>query len=68
MIKEQGNSLGALKSGELAKSFIVIGEGIQRVTQGVEKSYDAARGLEIRNLAENNANLQMQKAAQAQRA
>ena len=68
MIKEQGNSLGALKSGKLAKPLIVNGKGIKRVTQGVEKSYDAARGLEIKNLAENNANLQMQKAAQAQRA
>ena len=68
MNKEQEISLRALKSGDLAKSHVVNGGGIKCAVQGVEKSYDAARALEIVNLAENNVNLQMQKAAQAQRA
>ena len=68
MSKEQENNLKALKTGELAKAQIVNGGGIKCAVQGAEKSYDAVRALEIVNMAENNANLQLQRAAQAQRA
>ncbi|MBQ8437080.1 MAG: hypothetical protein IJX20_05475 [Alphaproteobacteria bacterium] len=68
MNEKQENTLRAIKTGELAKTQIVNGGGIKSVAQGVEKSYDAKRALEIVNMAENSANLHMQKAAQAQRA
>jgi len=68
MNKEQENTLRALKSGDLAKAQFVNGGGIKNVSQGAEKSYDAKRAFEIVNMAENSANLQLQKAAQAQRA
>ncbi len=68
MNKEQENTLRAIKTGEQAKAMIVNGGGIKSVTQGMEKSYNAKRALEIVNMAENNTSLQLQKAAQAQRA
>lgn len=68
MSKEQENTLKALKTGELAKAQIVNGDGIKRDVQGAVKSFDAKRAFEIVNMAENNAGLQLQKAAQAQRA
>lgn len=68
MNKEQENTLKALKTGELTKAQIVNGGGIKCAVKGAVKSYDAVRALEIVNMAENNANLQLQRAAQAQRA
>ena len=69
MIKEQENTLRALKTGDMAKTFITNGGGFNQAVRGEEKSYNADRALEIVNLAEaNSANLQLQKAAQAQRA
>lgn len=68
MNKEQENTLKALKTGELAKAQIVNGGGIKCDVQGDVKYFDAKRAFEIVNMAENSANLQLQKAAQAQRA
>lgn len=70
MSKEQENNLKALGSGDKSRRFVVGEEkpGLKRAVQGDVKSFDAKRAFEIVNMAENSANLQLQKAAQAQRA
>lgn len=71
MNKEQENNLKALGSGDESRRFVVADKekpGLKRDVQGAVKSFDAKRAFEIVNMAENSANLQLQKAAQAQRA
>ena len=68
MDKEQEKILRALKTGELAKKHFTDAGGAKNAFWGPVKHYPVEKIKDIIYVAENNSNLQLQKANQAQRA